>query len=77
MKTTSKAKEGALIEELVAALGDRFGHAPEVGVVLGSGWSEGAGTLLGDADEIPLGVEGCGRCQRGCEANASSSRPGS
>ena len=54
MKTSSKAGEEALIAELVGALRERFGQAAEVGVVLGSGWSEGAGALLDDADEIAL-----------------------
>ena len=47
--------ERRLVAELAAALGTRLGPAPEVAVVLGSGWKEAAPSFFeGGAEELPL-----------------------
>ena len=42
------------VAELAAALGSRLGAAPEVAVILGSGWSDQAAGLLKDRQVVPL-----------------------
>ncbi|HBF22836.1 MAG TPA: purine-nucleoside phosphorylase [Planctomycetes bacterium] len=54
MATTSKSDEGALINELVDALKNRFGDPPEIGIVLGSGWGARAKGLIGKSEEMQL-----------------------
>jgi inosine/guanosine/xanthosine phosphorylase family protein len=48
------SSESFHIQSIREALEKHFGNAPDIGVVLGSGWAEQADGLLGDIQRVPL-----------------------